>query len=110
MGGIVAEWLAFAMQLKRVLFIEELAEWNAMDYFEGHLGMDLRFGDSEEMMLRERTGGKGKRRLWRWARSARTRVRVGKGTVARGRWRKRKRVENIETRMVRNQSIARGKK
>jgi len=60
MGGIVAEWLAFAMQLKRVLFIEELAEWNAMDYFEGHLGMDLRFGDGEEMMLRERTGGKGK--------------------------------------------------
>ena len=30
MGGIVAEWLAFAMQLKRVLFIEELAEWNAI--------------------------------------------------------------------------------
>jgi hypothetical protein len=60
MGGIVAEWLAFAMQLKRVLFIEELAEWNVMDYFEGHLGMDLRFGDGEEIMLRERTGGKGK--------------------------------------------------
>ena len=60
MGGIVAEWLAFAMQLKRVLFIEELAEWNVMDYFEGHLGMDLKFGDGEEIMLRERTGGKGK--------------------------------------------------
>jgi len=60
MGNIVAEWLAFAMQVKRVLFIEELAEWNVLDYFEGHLGMDLRYGEDEERMLRERVGGKGK--------------------------------------------------
>lgn len=60
MGNTVAEWLAFAMQVKRVLFIEELADWNVLEYFEGHLGMDLRYGDAEEKMMRERVGGKEK--------------------------------------------------
>ena len=60
MGNTVAEWLAFAMQVKRVLFIEELADWNVLEYFEGHLGMNLRYGDAEEKMMRERVGGKEK--------------------------------------------------
>lgn len=60
MGSTVAEWLAFAMQVKRVLFIEELADWNVLEYFEGHLGMDLRYRDAEEKMMRERVGGKEK--------------------------------------------------
>ena len=54
--------------------------------------------------------GKRRRRFWRWARSALTRVRVGKGAVERGRLRKRRRAENIKKGMVRNQSIATGKK
>jgi hypothetical protein len=59
-GYALAEWMMFAMRLKRVLFIEELSEWRAQEFFEAYLNVDFLYTEKEELMLRERVGGKAK--------------------------------------------------